>query len=199
MNHSKDILFETERLYLRRLWPEDVGLLFDLDCDPEVMRFISKGQPTPMARMQNEYLPRILSYYRSWPPLGFWVAHLRASDEFIGWFHLRPDRMQPHEMELGYRLKRSVWGRGLATEGSRALIEKAFGPWGYRRVCARTLVVNLASRRVMEKAGLSFEHEFLWGLDVLPGCSEEERRGVKYSACVGGLTESSFEQSGDAG
>jgi len=184
-NQSKDILFETERLYLRRLWPADVGLLFELDSDPEVMRFISKGQPTPLARMEKEYLPRILSHYRDWPPQGFWVAHLRASDEFIGWFHLRPDKMQPEEMELGYRLKRSVWGRGLATEGSRALVEKSFGPWGYEKVCARTLVVNLASRRVMEKAGLRFENEFLWGLDVLPGWTDEERRGVKYSACVG--------------
>jgi len=185
LNKSKHILLETGRLYLRRLWPEDVELLFDLDSDSEVMRFISKGQPTPLARMENEYLPRILGYYQNWPPQGFWIAHQRASDEFIGWFHLRPDKMQPDEMELGYRLKRSIWGRGLATEGSRALVEKAFGPWGYRKVCARTLVVNLASRRVMEKAGLRFEHEFLWGLDVLPGWSEDERRGVKYSACVG--------------
>jgi len=199
LNQHKDILLETARLYLRRLWPEDVGLLCDLDSDPEVMRFISRGQPTPLARMENEYLPRILSYYRTWPPQGFWIAHLRANDDFIGWFHLRPDKMQPDEMELGYRLKRSVWGRGLATEGSCVLVEKSFGAWGYQKVCARTLVVNLASRRVMEKAGLRFECEFLWGPDVLPGWSEEERRGVKYSACVGGLTESSFEQSGDAG
>ncbi len=182
MNQSKDILFETERLYLRRLWPEDVGLLFELDSDPEVMRFISKGQPTPLARMENDYLPRILAYYQEWPPQGFWIAHLRVSDEFIGWFHLRPDRMQPEEMELGYRLKRRVWGRGLATEGSRALVEGAFAQWGYQKVCARTLAVNLASRRVMEKTGLRFEHEFVWGPEVLPGWSEAERRGVKYSA-----------------
>jgi len=83
LNQSKDILFETERLYLRRLWPEDVGLLFELDSDPEVMRFISKGQPTPLARMENDYLPRILAYYQEWPPQGFWIAHLRVSDEFM--------------------------------------------------------------------------------------------------------------------
>jgi len=46
---------------------------------------------------------------------------------------------------------------------------------------ARTLAINLASRRVMEKSGLAFEGDFLWSLDVLPGWSEEERRGVKYS------------------
>ena len=182
MKLAKDILLETERLYLRRLGPEDARLLFDLDSDPEVMRFISKGQPTPLTRIENEYLPRMLDYYRESPPQGFWPAHLRANDEFIGWFHLRPDKIQPEEMELGYRLKRSVWGRGLATEGSRALLDRAFAQWAFEKVCARTLKVNLASRRVMEKSGLLFEHEFLWGLDVLPGWSEEDRRGVKYSA-----------------
>src|SRR5206468_5976407 len=169
LNEPKEILLKTDRLYLRRLWPEDVGLLCDLDSDPEVMRFISKGQPTPLARMQNEYLPRILSHYRNWPPQGFWIAHLRATHEFIGWFHLRPDKIDPDEMELGYRLKRNVWGRGLATEGTRVLVENALGPWGYRKVSARTLAINAASRRVMEKGGLTFEREFLWGLDVLPG------------------------------
>ena len=181
MNQAKEILLETDRLYLRRIWAEDLELLLELDGDPEVMRFISKGQPTPRTRMENDYLPRILAYYRSWPPQGFWIAHLRKTDQFAGWFHLRPDRMQPEEMELGYRLKRSIWGQGLATEGSRALVQNAFGTWGYKIVCARTLAVNLASRRVMEKAGLIFEYEFLWSKEVLPDWSEEERRGVKYT------------------
>ena len=118
------------------------------------MRFISKGQPTPLARIEEEYLPRMLGYYRHSPPQGFWAAHLRDTEEFIGWFHLRPDKIEPQAMELGYRLKRKFWGRGLATEGSRALLGNAFGEWRYEMVCARTLAVNLASRRVMEKIGL---------------------------------------------
>jgi len=139
-----EILLETKRLCFRPVTAQDAQLLFELDSDPEVMRFISKGQPTPFARMQNEYLPRILGYFREWPPQGFWVAQLRATREFTGWFHLRPDRIEPLEMELGYRLKREFWGQGLATEGSRALVENAFGSWGYEKVCARTLVGNLA-------------------------------------------------------
>src|SRR5437867_6975687 len=181
MKSGNDILFETARLYFRRLRPEDAQLLFQLDSDPEVMRFISKGQPTPLARIENEYLPRMLCYYRQSPPQGFWMAQLRASDEFVGWFHLRPDKIEPEEMELGYRLSRNVWGHGLATEGSRALLQRAFGEWGYGKVCARTLAVNLASRRVMEKVGLRFEREFFYGVDVLPGWPENERRAVKYS------------------
>jgi len=168
-------------MYFRRLHADDAQRLFELDSDPEVMRFISRGQPTPLNRIQNEFIPRFLEYYRQPPPQGFWAAHLHQDDKFIGWFHLRPDRISPGEMELGYRLKRSVWGRGLATEGARALLERALEEWGYARICARTLAGNLASRRVMDKVGLRFEAEFYYGEDVLPGWTEAERRAVKYS------------------
>jgi RimJ/RimL family protein N-acetyltransferase len=168
-------------LHLRQLDLEDGRLLFDLDSDPEVMRFISKGQPTSLALIETVLLPRMLASYRPWPPRGFWPAHLRTNDQFIGWFHLRPDRLDPGEMELGFRLKREAWGRGLATEGARALVELALGRWGYDKVCARTLATNRASQRVMQKAGLSFESEFMYGADVCPEWTEAERRAVKYS------------------
>jgi RimJ/RimL family protein N-acetyltransferase len=183
MVDNDSILLETHRMYLRQFRAEDAQLLFELDSDPEVMRFITKGQPTPLETIQNIYLPRMLGYYRQSPPRGFWAAHLRDTDEFIGWFHLRPDRIVPEEMELGYRLKRAVWGRGLATEGSRALVQKALKEWGYHKVCARTMALNLASRRVMEKAGLTFEEEFVYPVEIAVGwVTEAERRAVKYSA-----------------
>jgi RimJ/RimL family protein N-acetyltransferase len=172
---------ETDRMFFRQFRDADAQLLFELDSDPEVMRFISKGKPTPLATIQNEYIPRMLNYYRHNPPRGFWAAHLRESSSFIGWFHLRPDKISAAEMELGYRLQRIVWGRGLATEGSKALLSKAFNEWGYEKVCARTLADNVASRRVMEKAGLCFECDFHYDTEVLPGWSEQERRAVKYS------------------
>ena len=169
-------------MYFRQFQAEDASLLFELDCDPEVMRYISKGQPTRMEQIQQEILPRWRKFYEHSPPSGFWAAHLRGSGEFIGWFHLRPDKISPVEMELGYRLKRSAWGGGLATEGSRALITQAFGDWNYAKVVARTLIGNLASRRVMAKAGLKFEEYFTYGTDLLPDWLEVERRAVKYSA-----------------
>jgi len=169
-------------MYFRQFCSDEAPLLFDLDSDPEVMRFISNGKITPLAQLETEILPRLLGYYRQSPPRGCWAAHLRDSGEFIGWFFLRPDKISPEEMELGYRLKRAVWHRGLATEGSRALLAKAFSEWNYEKVCARTLVGNLASRRVMEKVGLAFECNFVYGPEVCPGWTEEERRAVKYSA-----------------
>jgi RimJ/RimL family protein N-acetyltransferase len=76
-------------------------------------------------------------------------------------------------------LKRSAWGKGYATEGSRALIDNAFGELGARRVYAETMAVNTASRRVMEKAGLKFVRSFLqpWP-DPIPG---DEHGDVEYA------------------
>jgi RimJ/RimL family protein N-acetyltransferase len=179
---SQPVFLTTARMAFRWFTPADGSLLFELDSDPEVMRFISKGEPTPMARIEQVFLPRILGYTRLSPPQGFWVALSKDAPEFIGWFHLRPDKLEPEEMELGYRLKRRFWGQGLATEGARALIDKAFYHWGYPKVCARTLAGNLASQRVMAKCGLRFETEFYYGEDLLPGWSFEERCAVKYSA-----------------
>ncbi|HXC35416.1 MAG TPA: GNAT family N-acetyltransferase [Candidatus Acidoferrales bacterium] len=172
---------ETDRMYFREFRDADAQLLFELDSDPEVMRFISKGKPTSLTTIQNEYIPKFLDYYRHSPPQGFWAAHLREGGSFIGWFHLRPDKISAGETELGYRLQRPVWGHGLATEGSRALLDKAFNEWPYEKVCARTLADNLASRRVMEKAGLCFECDFHYDADMLHGWVEQERRAVKYS------------------
>ena len=64
------------------------------------------------------------------------------------------------EVEVGYRLVRSAWGKGYATEGSRALIERGFTSLGVRRVVASTMVVNIASRRVLEKAGMRLVRTF---------------------------------------
>jgi RimJ/RimL family protein N-acetyltransferase len=174
------LFLETERLFLRRATLEDARLLYELDSDPEVMRFISRGVPTPLERIEREILPRWLRYYEEHAHLGWWPAHEKASGDFIGWFHLRPDPYSPQEQEVGYRLKRGAWGRGYATEGTRALLVKAFTEWGIAKVSSRTLERNKASQRVMEKAGLRFEHSFVYEERLLPGWSEEERRAVKY-------------------
>ena len=73
----------------------------------------------------------------------------------MGWFSFRSkDAASPNDVALGFRLRRAVWGQGYATEGARALIRMGFTELGVQRVSATTYQDNLASRRVMEKAGL---------------------------------------------
>jgi RimJ/RimL family protein N-acetyltransferase len=157
---SRDVVdvLETERLRLRPFTRDDVENLVELDADPEVMRYITGGGATPREVIEREELPAFMSGSGGY---GFWAAVEKATGEFVGWFHLRPrDDGAADEPELGYRLRRSAWGKGYATEGSRALVEKAFTDLGAQRVWAETMVVHTASHRVMEKAGLRYVRTF---------------------------------------
>lgn len=155
------VYLETERLVLRRFTEADVDNVCELDSDPEVMRFLTGGIPTPRATIECEVLPRFLSYYQRDDGYGFWAAIEKSSDDFLGWFGLHPrEEGSPGEVELGYRLRRSAWGKGYATEGARALIGKGFAELGAQRVVATTYQDNLASQRVMEKAGLRLVRRF---------------------------------------
>ena len=149
------VYLETERLVLRRFAPDDVDVATALDSDPAVMRYINGGRPTPRDEIRDIYLASWLEYYEAGDRWGFWAALEKDTGAFLGWFHLRPRDDDPDdEPELGYRLIASAWGRGYATEGSRALVRRAFESLGARRVYATAMVANVASWRVMEKVGL---------------------------------------------
>ena len=160
-DRAAQVFLETERLVLRQFIEDDVDELFDLDSDPAVTRFLTGGKPTPGDEIRNKILPAYLRYYELFEGFGFWAAVEKSSGEFLGWFEFRPpEGGGTDEVELGYRLRRSAWGKGYATEGSRALIRKGFVDLGVRRVVAETMAVNAASRRVMEKAGLTYVRTF---------------------------------------
>jgi RimJ/RimL family protein N-acetyltransferase len=167
------VFLETERLLLRRFAEADVDRLLALHNDLEVMRFINGGKPTSREEVEREYRERFAGD-------GFWAAVEKATGEFVGWFALHPtEGGGPEGHELGYRLERFAWGKGYATEGSLALIRKGFAELGVRRVWAQTMAVNLASRRVMEKAGLKYVRTFhLEWEDPLPGTEHGE---VEYA------------------
>jgi len=188
-----DVYLETERLILRRFTLVDVDLVTALDADPAVMRYVTGGRPTPREEIRDDYLPSWLAYYEPDRGYGFWAAIEKETGEFVGWFHLRPQRHDPDdEPELGYRLIASAWGRGYATEGSRALIRKAFTDLGARRVYATTMVVNIGSWRVMENAGMRRVRVFHqpWP-DRIEG---EEHGDVEYA-----LTRAEWEAGPDSG
>jgi RimJ/RimL family protein N-acetyltransferase len=163
------IFLETSRLTLRRFTEADEDNLVELNSDPQVMRFIGGGEPTSREEVRNRILPILLDYYERFEGFGFWAAEETSTGRFLGWFHFRPHK-NDGEIELGYRLRRAAWGKGYATEGSRALIRKGFTELGVERVVAETMAVNVGSRRVMEKAGLTLVRTFHRdGLDSVEG------------------------------
>jgi RimJ/RimL family protein N-acetyltransferase len=136
-------------MILRPITLDDADQLVALDSDPEVMRYLTGGKPS--ARPEVEQKVRQVLGWR-------WMAHDHMTGQFVGWFGARPTGASEHE--LGYRLPRRAWGQGLATEGTLALIDKAFASWGATRLWAQTMAVNSRSRRVMERCGLKYVRTF---------------------------------------
>lgn len=181
---------ETDRLMLRRFTTADAGELAALDTDPEVMRFL--GPVRSEAAIEAEVLPRLMACHARHPGYGYWAARVRDGGQLAGWFGLRPVTPGSAPIDdwpdapagevavaaLGYRLRRSAWGRGYATEGARALVRRAFAELGASRVVATTMAVNARSRRVLEKAGLRHVRTLhLDWPDPLPG---NEHGDVEY-------------------
>jgi RimJ/RimL family protein N-acetyltransferase len=147
-------LLKTPRLTLRQFTKDDVDNLFDLNSDPKVMRYL--GRPPSREAIRDRIIPFHLGVYERFDRLGTWAADCADSGEFLGWFHFRPGPGDDiTNIDLGYRLRRSAWNKGYATEGSGALISMGFTDLGVQRVFAHTMTTNSASRRVLEKCGLT--------------------------------------------
>jgi RimJ/RimL family protein N-acetyltransferase len=155
-----DAFLTTERIALRRFAPGDLESIVALDADPLVMRFINGGVPVPRERIERDFGPKLVD---GWDPLcerdrrTIYCACDRTSGAFLGWFHVKNGRHWPEELELGYRLVRSAWGRGLATEGSLALRDFVFERLKAPVLIATTMRDNKASAHVLEKVGMTLQ------------------------------------------
>lgn len=139
----------THRLRLRPWREGDAPALAAMNADPEVMRYVGSGpKPYHVALAQAR---ETIAENRD-DGLGLWAIEARASGSFHGWVGLFP-LDGGDEIELGYRLPRASWGRGIATEAGRRLVAYGFADLGLERIAAITDTRNFASRRVLEKLG----------------------------------------------
>jgi RimJ/RimL family protein N-acetyltransferase len=159
-------------MLLRRFTEADAGPLAALYGDPRVMVFITPRPPSP-AEVESEILPAYLREYRELADgLGSFAAIEKATGQMAGRFSLKPANSYglAGGTELGYRLYPAFWGRGLATEGARALIGAAFGRLRLDRVVATTMADNAGSWRVLEKCGMRRVRTFFYpDADLMPG------------------------------
>lgn len=127
----------------------DVDQLVALDSDAEVMRYLTGGKPSTRSEVEGLVAKALGSR---------WMAYERGTGAFVGWLAGRATGED--EYELGYRLVRNHWGRGLATEGTLAVMHEVFSVREAKRVWAQTMAVNTRSRRVMERCGLKYVRTF---------------------------------------
>ncbi|MFI0793129.1 GNAT family N-acetyltransferase [Micromonospora rubida] len=197
-------VLRTDRLLLVPLADRHLEAEVQLDSDPEVLRYL-----TGRARSRDE-----VAESHSWrmalagrvDGLGYWMAFGSAGGargstppvdedegEFVGLMMLPPAHGpdqpdDPTVAELGYRLARRHWRKGLASEASRALLRHAFDTVGQRRVIAQTMAVNTGSRGVMEAVGMRYVRTYFptWD-DPLPGADlgeiEYEMTRAMWAAC----------------
>jgi RimJ/RimL family protein N-acetyltransferase len=146
----------TERLILRPWEDEDVAPFAAMNSDPQVMEFF------PSIRTEEQSRAGVAKAQAAYARDGFcmFAAELRATGEFIGFIGLAkldfpiPGVAQP-AVEIGWRLARAHWGKGLATEGARAVVRYAFETLRLEEIVAIAVPANVRSLRVMEKLGMS--------------------------------------------
>ena len=146
----------TNRLILRRWREEDREPFAQMNCDPAVMEFFS----ALLTRAESDALVDRAEAHFAANGFGPWATELRETGEFIGFIGLSIPRFVAHFtpcVEIGWRLAAAYWGRGLATEGARAVGEIAFGDLGLKELVSFTSVANMRSRRVMKKIGMTHD------------------------------------------
>lgn len=148
-----ELLFETPRLLCRRWRTGDVDVLFDVYSDPEGARWVGDG--SPIARDECEAWLGVTNRNYAERGYGMYALDDRASGQTLGFCGLVHPGGQA-EAEVKYALLRSHWGRGLASEVVPAIV--AYGARGHAltRVIATVAPENLASQRVLRKAGFTF-------------------------------------------
>jgi 3-dehydroquinate dehydratase/shikimate dehydrogenase len=148
-------LITTERLILRPWKDEDFLSFAEMNADPRVREFFT----SVLTREESDTEARRFHAICERDGFGLFAAELVATGEFAGFIGLQtmdfvlPQRRQP-AVELGWRLAHRYWGKGLATEGARAVVRYAFETLQLRELVAITVPANLRSRRVMEKIGM---------------------------------------------
>jgi len=148
-----NIVIETERLVLRTFTRYDAPLIYELNLDPEVIRYT--GDPIKDLHQAQQVLEQtILPQYALYNH-GRWAVHVKPGMEFIGWCGLkaRPER---NEIDLGYRFMKKAWGKGYATEAAYACLQYGFEKLNLQRIVGRAMPQNIASLRVLEKCGMRF-------------------------------------------
>ncbi len=153
-------ILTTERLFLRHFHILDAEAMYRVFGDAEVMRF---GDGIQTKEWVHAWLHTCLErYYQTWGfgPYAVVEQHNKDVIGYCGLFFFPDVNGQP-EVEIGYRLRRSAWGNGYATEAVRAVRDYAFNTLGIRRLIAIIDPANLASIRVAEKVGMKYEQHVM--------------------------------------
>ena len=165
MNLSKPVI-ETERLFLYQMDEQDQEWFFQLNSDPEVMRYTGEECFTSLEQSLTVLRERPIYDYQTYG-YGRWACVLKETDEVIGWCGLKYLE-ECDEVDIGYRFFERFWGMGLGTEASKACVEYGLNDLQLDHIIGIALEDNIGSTRVLEKSGLQYVGPMKYeGFDVV--------------------------------
>src|SRR5262245_57755175 len=149
------LILETDRLVLRNWTLEDAEAALAIYSDPEVMVFLHRPTIQTVEEARNLLETRPIAQYRE-HGFSFWAVVEKATGRVIGSCGLKYLDNGPL-IEVGYHLARAAWGEGYATEAAAASVRHGFGEVELARVWGVRDALNVASERVLEKSGLTYQ------------------------------------------
>jgi RimJ/RimL family protein N-acetyltransferase len=147
------VVLVTERLVLKEFSLTDAHGFYELNLDPKVIRFTGDVPFSSMA--EAEIFIRNYDHYDR-HGFGRWSVFLKDTNEYLGFCGLNY-RLAVDEVDLGFRLRRSHWGKGYATEAAQGSLLHGFKSYGLEKIVAWAMKDNLASHRVLHKLGMRFQ------------------------------------------
>lgn len=147
--------YHNKAILIRDFIPDDAQGIYELDTDPEVMRFLG-GVTMTSIEEAHTIVEDILWQYREFG-MGRWAIADKQTNEFIGWTGLKRERKLRPEfvyVDLGYRLKKAYWNRGIATETAAFALQHGFNNLNLQEICAATNKDHRASQSVLQRIGL---------------------------------------------
>lgn len=156
------IFIETPRLILREMSQVDAEGMFIMDSDPEVHKYLGNR---PVKDMDT--IKIVINFVRQQyisNGIGRWSVIDKESGQFMGWagFKLNTEPCNGHinYIDIGYRLQRQHWGKGIATECSQACMQYGLSELKYNQIFAAAHIDNVASNRILKKIGLAYKNQF---------------------------------------
>jgi len=150
------IVFSTQRLILKKFSAADAQGFYELNLDPEAIRYTGDVPFLSIAEAEDF----ILSYdHYERHGYGRWSVFLKDDNKYIGFCGLNYSQKKM-EVDVGFRFMRVHWGKGYATEAARASLQYGFNEYSLDRIVGRAMKENAASLRVLEKLGMRFRKEF---------------------------------------
>lgn len=147
---------ETPRLHLREFMPADANTLFEMESDPQVLRYVTYG-PHSHDEVDADVRFHMEQQFETKRTVFHLAVTRKGEGQMLGWCGIKITNARHREGELGYAFDRDAWGNGYATEASTAMLGFAFQGLELHRIFATTHPEHLASRHILEKLGMKFE------------------------------------------